>query len=110
MTRPGQSPGKAATAATAATLRRAVLGPYDVIVLAAAEAVGHEPGRQVPPDVEEIRRAAQVTAQQARACLAVLSRQRLVSGDGEFFALTPLGVEVLGELIRRETRRGARRR
>lgn len=108
--RPGQSPALAAKAATAATLRQAVLGPYDVIVLAAVEATGHAPGRQVPPDVEEIRRAAGMVRAHVVLCLGVLERQRLVSGDGEFWSLTTLGVEVLGELIRRETRRGARRR
>jgi hypothetical protein len=97
-----------------ATLRQATLSPYDVIVLAAVEAMFREPGRVALPGTEEIALAARLPMESTLACLGgALSRQRLVaSADGRdemLWALTPLGREVLAELIVRERRRGQRR-
>lgn len=96
----------AARVATAATLRKAVLAPHDVIVLAAVEAVIRAPGRQGYATVTEVAVAARFAADRVQGCLVILERQGLVRAEdgweGREWALTPLGVEVLAELIRRD--------
>lgn len=111
--RPDDRRPLAARVATAATLRKAVLSPQDVVVLAAVEAVIHGPGRQGMAELEEVVRAARFPPDRVQGCLVVLERQGLVRGEDGWvareFALTPLGVEVLAELIRRQNARGKRR-
>ena len=103
----------AARVATAATLRKAVLSPADVIVLAAVEGVIYQPGRQGLATVTEVAAAARFTADRVQGCLVILERQRLVRAEDGWesreWALTPLGVEVLAELIRRDRAKQGRR-
>ena len=73
----------ASAVAATATIRRATLSPYDVIVLAAVEATYREPGRQGLPYVSEIAAAARLPVEAVHlSLLGPLARQRLVSGGG----------------------------
>ena len=107
MSAPDSHPARNARVATAHALRQAHLNPYDVIVLAAVEAVNQEPGRQALASTGEVATAARLSGQATLACLEHhLAPQRLVERlpglNENDWRVTRLGREVLAELIRKE--------